>query len=239
MRGLALINYMLALPGITLAIIIHEYFKASISYKLGDPYPKLHGRLRIGIRNHLEPIGFLLMLLYGYGWGMPVKTTDIYYKDRKRGTLIAYIAPALINLLFAFTFYMLLLTAKQVSYALGYNLPFGSRGFAQGIQGMYNSAYNAGGQFSGRPAVMLAAGAVYQIVYLFVRCNLSVALINLIPVYPLDGSAILEICLPPGYRYAFGRYKGILLIALLLLFIFGFVNAMLDPAVMFFLKAVV
>jgi len=235
MRGLALVNYILTLPGITLAIIIHEYTKASISYRLGDPYPKLHGRLRIGFRNHFEPIGFLLMLLYGYGWGKPVKTSDTYYKDKKLGTLITHAAPLLINLLFAFTFFIVLLTVKQISYTMGYSLPLGSQGFMQSIQTIKGLGYT---EMSAQPVLLVITGALYQMFYMFVRSSLSIAFINLIPIYPLDGSDILENYLPPEYRYKFGQYKGILLLILLLLFIFGYINAAFDPLILYLLKAV-
>jgi len=238
MRGLELANYVLALPGIVFALTIHEYFKASISYRLGDPYPKLHGRLHFKYRSHFEPIGFLLMLLYGYGWGKPVITSDTYYKDKKSGALITYAAPIFINMLFAFTFFIILLAVKQLSYTLGCSLPLGSQGFIQSIRTVGGLGYGIGNIFSAQPAIIILTGVLYQIIYLFVRCNLSVALINLIPIYPLDGAALLENYLPPEYRYKFGQYKGILLPVLLLLFIFGFVNALLDPVILFLLKAV-
>ncbi|MDR2650150.1 MAG: hypothetical protein LBB94_10605, partial [Clostridiales bacterium] len=190
MRGLTLINYILALPGIASALTIHDYFKALVSYRLGDPYPKLHGRLRAS--NHLEPVGFLLALVYGYGWGLPVNTSNIYYKNRKLGTLITYAAPSIINLLFASSFFMLLSAAKQVSYTLGLGLPLSGQGFAQSIQTISGYGYTLKNIFSPTPILLFLSGTIYQIFYSFVRYNLSAALISLIPLYPLDGAVILE-----------------------------------------------
>ena len=238
MRGLALANYVLALPGAAAALMIHEYFKASVSYRLGDPYPKLNGRLRFSPVSQLEPIGFLLMLLYGYGWGKPVNTSDTYYKDRRMGTIITYIIPSLINLLFAFVFFIILTAAKQFSYTTGYSLPLSSQGFAQGIQAVGASGYGVSGIFSAQSALLFISGTVYQIMYIFTRCSLSVAFVNLIPIYPLDASALLDYCLPPEFRYTFGQYKGILVMILILLFMTGVINAIFDPAVTFFLRSV-
>jgi len=235
MRGLTLINYILALPGIAFALTIHEYFKALVSFRLGDPYPKLHGRLRANPKIHIEPIGFLLMLLYGYGWGLPVNTSRTYYKDKKMGTLITYTAPSLVNLLFAFAFFVLLLSAKEVSYAMGLGLPLNSQGFAQSVQTIAASGYNL---LSPGPIISFLTGTLYQIVYLFIRYNLSAAIVNLIPVYPLDGSFLLENFLSGENRCKLGLYKRTLLILLLFLFMSGFINALFDPIIYALLRPI-
>ena len=239
MRGIIILaDYILALPGIALALTIHGYFQASISRKLGDPYPKLHGRLRASPRKHLELTGFLLMLLYGYGWGMPVTTSDTYYKNKKLGKLITYAAPSLINLLFAFTFFVFLLVIKQLFYALSLDLPLSSQGFAHSLQTINAIGFTAENLFSMKSALFIVSGSIYQILFMFVKYNLAAAFINLIPIYPLDGFAILENYLPAEYRYKYSQYKNILLLILLLLFISGFINALFDPVVHFLLRAI-
>ncbi|MDR1559649.1 MAG: site-2 protease family protein, partial [Clostridiales bacterium] len=237
-RGLTLINYILALPGIAFALTIHEYFKALFSYRLGDPYPKLQGRLRANPKSHFEPIGFLLMLLYGYGWGLPVNTSSTYYKNRKSGTIITYAAPSLINLLFAFAAFTLLLAAKQISYTLGLGLPLNSQGFAQSVETLSGYGYTAANLFSPEPILLVVSGTVYQILYMFARCNLAAALINLIPLYPLDAAVILENCLPAEHKYKFRGYRGMTLTILSLLFVSGFINIVFDPVIHLLLRAV-
>ena len=238
MTGLTFTDYVLALPGIALALTIHEYFKAVVSYRLGDPYPKLHGRMRGNLKNHLEPIGFLFMLLYGYGWGLPANTTNTYYKDRKTGTLITYTAPTLINLLFAFAFFMALLAIKQISYSLGLVLPLNSHGFDQGIQTIGALGYSLKDIFTREPLILFITGTLYQIFFIFVRCNLSVAFINLIPIYPLDGAAILENYLTGETKYKYVQYKSILLLILIFLFISGFINALFDPLILSLMRPI-
>ena len=81
-------------------ITLHEFIKAFISSSLGDPLPKRDGRVTINPIKHIEPIGFIVMVALGFGWGKPVETASIYYKDRRKGTLITYIAPSVVNFIF-------------------------------------------------------------------------------------------------------------------------------------------
>ncbi len=92
-------NLLYALPGAFLAPIIHEWVKAMCSARLGDPTPKQKGFLRGNPLSYFEPVGFILMLIIGFGWGQPVPTSPLYYRDRRRGVLITFITPSIINLL--------------------------------------------------------------------------------------------------------------------------------------------
>ncbi len=89
---------------VALAITAHEFIKAAASTVLGDTMPKKNGRLTINPLKHLDPIGFIFMIAYGYGWANPVQTSSTYYRDRKKGTLITYILPSVFNLLLAVCF---------------------------------------------------------------------------------------------------------------------------------------
>lgn len=98
---MSLIEFLLGIPAIMLATTIHEFTRAAVSTALGDKLPKEEGRLTMNPFNHFEPIGMLLMLANGFGWGRPVNTSSLYYKDRKKGVLITAIAPTAANLVFA------------------------------------------------------------------------------------------------------------------------------------------
>lgn len=76
-----------------LTITLHQYIKALTSTMLGDPLPKNTGRLTLNPKKHLEPIGCILMLIFGIGWGKPMETSPIYYKSRKTGTLLTCLLP--------------------------------------------------------------------------------------------------------------------------------------------------
>ena len=96
----------------TITITLHEFIKALISSSLGDPLPKRDGRVTLNPLKHIEPIGFIIMIALGFGWGKPVETASIYYKDRKKGTLITYIIPSVANLLFGIIAALLLVVGK-------------------------------------------------------------------------------------------------------------------------------
>lgn len=90
---------LLGVPGILIATTAHEFTRAAVSSALGDNYPKSQGRLTLNPAKHFEPIGFLLLLYSGgFGWGKPVETSALYYKDRKRGTLLTAMLPSVVNL---------------------------------------------------------------------------------------------------------------------------------------------
>ena len=81
-----------------ITITLHEFIKALISSSMGDPLPKRDGRVTLNPLKHIEPIGFIVMIALGFGWGKPVETASIYYKDRRKGTLLTYIIPSVANL---------------------------------------------------------------------------------------------------------------------------------------------
>ena len=93
-----LIFYLLTLPAIAIVVTIHEYTKAIVSSKLGDKVPAENGRLTLNPLKHLEPIGAICMLFAGVGWGQPTPTSPMYYKDRKRDTILTYTLPSIANL---------------------------------------------------------------------------------------------------------------------------------------------
>lgn len=99
-----LILFLLGIPAIMIATTIHEFTRAAVSTGFGDKLPKEQGRLTLNPLKHFEPIGMLIMLACGFGWGQPVNTSSLYYKDRKKGVLITAVAPTIANLVFIFVF---------------------------------------------------------------------------------------------------------------------------------------
>lgn len=85
----------LVIGGIAIIVVttVFEFTKALMSTVQGDVIPKNEGKLTLNPIKHFEPIGFLLFLFTGYGWGNPVRTSQLHYKDRKKGVLITYITP--------------------------------------------------------------------------------------------------------------------------------------------------
>ena len=68
----ALLSLILTIPGVLIAITFHEFAHAFAADKLGDDTPRKEGRLSLNPLDHLDPVGSLLLLLAGFGWGKPV-----------------------------------------------------------------------------------------------------------------------------------------------------------------------
>lgn len=80
---------------IVLAIGLHEAAHAYSAYWLGDNTPKFQGRLTLNPIKHLDPIGTVLILLVGFGWGKPVEFNPYNLKNAKRDiALVAFAGPA-------------------------------------------------------------------------------------------------------------------------------------------------
>lgn len=115
-----LVNYIVLIPVILITITVHEYSKALTSSILGDTQPKKQGRLTLNPFKHFEPIGFILLMFFGYGWGKPVETSALFYKNRKKGTIITYSVPIIANLAAAIIFSIILKILTVLGYGNNY-----------------------------------------------------------------------------------------------------------------------
>lgn len=101
-----LLNKILLIPAILLAFTVHEYAHAFVADKLGDKTPKFQGRLTLNPIAHIDPIGFILILLMGFGWAKPVQTNPSayknYYKDDLKVSIAGPLSNLAIGLIFAF-----------------------------------------------------------------------------------------------------------------------------------------
>jgi Zn-dependent protease len=84
-----------------LAISMHEFSHALAADKLGDPTPRLQGRLTINPRAHLDPIGTILLLFAGFGWGRPVQIDPFNLRNPRKDSAIIAFAGAFSNILMA------------------------------------------------------------------------------------------------------------------------------------------
>ena len=95
---------LLSLPGIIIALSFHEFAHAWMSNKLGDPTPRMQGRLTINPLAHVDLLGFVCLLICGFGWGKPVMINPYYYKKRRRDELLVALAGVTMNLILAVLF---------------------------------------------------------------------------------------------------------------------------------------
>lgn len=196
--------YLLSFLGIACALGLHEYVKARVSFRQGDPMPKLSGRLRANPFSHLDPLGVAAMLLTGFGWARPAPASASYYADRRMGTLITHIIPILVNIVAACAA-AALLTVYKTFLLSSATLPF---------EGMWRVNFE-----------------IYRTIYFFARANLAVALFNILPIYPLDGNAVLEAFLTPNKALKLKALEKLTQLILLFLLAVGIISAAFEPVI--------
>ena len=94
-------EYIISLPGLLIAIIFHELAHGLTAYWLGDPTAKNAGRLTLNPIKHIDPVGFLFMLIFRFGWAKAVPINPSYFKNRKRDTILVSIAGVTTNFIIA------------------------------------------------------------------------------------------------------------------------------------------
>lgn len=90
------------LLSLVIAFTVHEFAHAYVADRLGDPTPKSLGRLTLNPLVHMHPIGFLLLITAGFGFGRPVPFDDRYLKNPKWGAAWIGLAGPISNLILAF-----------------------------------------------------------------------------------------------------------------------------------------
>lgn len=89
-------------PVILIAITFHEYAHGWVSEKLGDPTPRLEGRMSLNPLKHLDLAGTLCLIFFHVGWAKPVRINTRYYKDRRKGIILVSLAGPVMNFIIAF-----------------------------------------------------------------------------------------------------------------------------------------
>ena len=97
-----LLDKLYYLPGVFIGLTFHEFSHGLAAYFLGDKTAKDAGRLTINPRSHIDILGFITLLVAGFGWAKPVPFNPYNLKNRRVGTIIISIAGPLMNLLIAF-----------------------------------------------------------------------------------------------------------------------------------------
>ena len=174
------ISYLiLSALAVLITLTVHEYFHGYAAYKLGDPTAKNLGRLTLNPLKHLDPFGALCMVFFYFGWAKPVPINARYFKNPKRDFAITALAGPLANLVMSFIgAFIYALLLKLLSKI----------------------------SFTNEFAYALGQNTVY-FVYTFHRVNIGLALFNLIPIPPLDGSRLLCAILPQKTYFAIMKYE--------------------------------
>ncbi|MFA7248270.1 MAG: site-2 protease family protein [Dehalococcoidia bacterium] len=157
-------------------LIFHEYCHAVVANRLGDPTPRLLGRLTLSPRAHYDPVGTTLIFIAGFGWAKPVPVNPNYTANPKRSMLLIALAGPASNLLVAG------LAGLPIRMGL---VPFWHPFVGSGTAARWAEVWTQ------TPADLLGLflGTV-------VLLNVLLAVFNMLPIPPLDGSKVLMGLLP-------------------------------------------
>jgi Zn-dependent protease len=194
------------LPGAFFAPIIHGWVKAALSEKLGDPTPRNKGFLPMKPLRYFEPIGFVLILIFGFGWGQPVPTSPLHYKERRNGVLLTHLTPSVVSLLVGVVAAAFLGVADTLLYA---------HLITPATPGWQTETIRT---------------FIYML-HSFAKVNVGMAFFSLIPVHPLNGTRILQLYLKPEHIAKMNQYEKIFQVILIILLVLGVVNMLISPIV--------
>jgi Zn-dependent protease len=172
-----------------LAVTMHEVAHGFIAEKLGDPTARLLGRLTLNPIKHLDPIGTIALLVFGFGWARPVPVNSNNLRNSRKDMIWVALAGPAANLMMALFCALLLRTVVFLAAALP-------------AQGPLLSLVN--------PIGLMAAFGLY--------INVILCLFNLMPIPPLDGGRVLMGILPEAQALMLRRVEpfGMLLIVFLI-----------------------
>ena len=187
-----ILNLLVSLFVVFCTLPVHEYAHAFVANKLGDGTAKWSGRMTLNPMKHIDPIGALMIVLFGVGWAKPVPINPRNFKNYKRDTALTAAAGPISNVIMAFIY---LIVENAIFY------------------------------------ISIASGAVIRTgSFIFVLClfftlaaqiNLSLAVFNLLPIPPLDGSRLFGALLPGKWYYKILQYENVIRIVLICALLFG------------------
>jgi Zn-dependent protease len=196
-------------PPLLFSITCHEVAHGYVANKLGDPTARLSGRLTLNPLKHLDPIGVLAFLATRMiGWAKPVPVDPRYFKNPGRDMMLVSVAGPLVNFILAVLFL----------YA---------------FRGIYEFLATPTGHV---PSVEAVFYPLAQMCRQGIGLNVALALFNLLPFPPLDGSQILAGILPRKLADAYLGFSRYGFVILILLAISGLLGKLLMPAMQWVLN---
>lgn len=100
--NVGIVDWIMGAVVVLLAISVHETAHGLMAYRLGDYTAKSIGRLSLNPLRHLDPVGAVCMLLFGFGWAKPVMVNPYNLKNPKRDMSLVSLAGPLSNFIMAF-----------------------------------------------------------------------------------------------------------------------------------------
>ena len=244
-----LIILLYQIPAILIALTLHELAHGYVAYRCGDPTAQMMGRLTFNPLKHLDPIGTLFMVLFGFGWARPVPVNPRNYKHFRRDDLMVSVAGVVMNFCLFFVAMLAITGINELMWkpelwtlkkgALGNQyyalltrrdfLSFDGFNFYSIISGENVLFREASGAASGYVMTDTAFQEylrtpwllyVQRFLMYFCRINLSLAIFNLIPIPPLDGYHVVNDIFLRGRLHIPPKAINLLMGGLLALFYF-------------------
>lgn len=197
-----LLALLLTLPAVIIAITFHEFAHAYAADKLGDDTPRMQGRLNLNPVSHIDPVGFVLLMFAGFGWGKPVQINPRNFNRNVRldkGEAIVSVAGPLMN------FVLAIISA----IVLGAIYMFSSSSFLSSTVG----------------------NIVFILLQELVIINIGLGVFNLIPLPPLDGSKIFINFMPYNTRRWILENSHIFYYIFLAIWITGLAGVIISPII--------
>lgn len=195
------LGLVLTLPAVLIAITFHEYAHAFAADKLGDDTPRRQGRLTLNPLAHLDPVGSIMLVFAGFGWGKPVEINPRNFNrtvTMSKGEAIVSIAGPVMNFILAFVFSII--SGAIIKFAPTF-------------------------VFTQLGTIILT------LLQVTVSINIGLGVFNLIPLPPLDGSKVLNHFLPYSAKDWFERYSQVFYIVFVVLWITGKAGDIISPII--------
>ena len=197
----AFLGLVLTIPGILIAITFHEFAHAWTADRIGDDTPRKQGRLSLNPFKHIDPIGAILLLTAGFGWGKPVEINPNNFNRTisiRKGNALVSLAGPVMNFILAVIF----------SIIYGMLLAFG-------------------GSF----LLTSAGEVISTVILYTITINVGLGVFNLIPLPPLDGSKVLVAFLPSKARAWYVNHERLLYIIFIAIWITPLASLIISPGI--------
>ena len=165
-------------------VVIHELAHGYTALALGDQTAKYNHRLSLNPLRHIDPVGAIMMILFGFGWAKPVPINPFQFRRPKAGMAITALAGPASNLIITILCYVLIFLS-------------GGRG---------------------------AGSLPEQYLYATARLSTMMAVFNMLPIPPLDGSKILFAFLPPDAYWRATKAESLGALILMAMSFYGILN---------------
>jgi Zn-dependent protease len=185
MLNLSLPQLLTTIAIVVVSLTIHEFAHSLVAIRLGDPTPRQDGRLTLNPLRHIDLVGFILLIVAGFGWAKPVRIDVRQLKNPRRDAILIALAGPASNLLFAFFVAVLLKLALLAEIF--------------------------------RDQATLEA--FFRLITQIAMLNVALAVFNILPIPPLDGSHLVTPFLArfnPAVAATYFRYGSFALLAVII-----------------------